>query len=134
MTYYSDNYATIELDEAIPCIKTTFSGIPRHSDHYRAVQRKRIELIRTQKNKPIQLLTDSRKGGLIIPSDIEFFKQRVLPALAKEGVRYFAVVKPEGLIAKMVFEEMVINPPDGMITAAFSSEEEAKAWLKSRQN
>lgn len=43
--YYKDDYATIELDDSIPCVKLKLDGLPRYSEHYQLVQKKRLELI-----------------------------------------------------------------------------------------
>ena len=46
--FYKDEYATLELDDSIPCVKLILDGIPRHSEHYQFVQQKRLELIRQE--------------------------------------------------------------------------------------
>ena len=43
--FYKDEYATLELDDSIPCIKTDIGGNSRYSEHYQFVQQKRLELI-----------------------------------------------------------------------------------------
>src|SRR5687767_8507983 len=63
--FFKDDYATIELDDSIPCIRLTLDGVPRYSEHYHYVQAKRIELMRLEiKNYPkLHMLTDSRTAG-----------------------------------------------------------------------
>lgn len=48
--FFEDDYATIELDDAVPCVKTTLRGVPRSSEHYQEVQKKRLELMRREIN------------------------------------------------------------------------------------
>jgi len=46
--FFKDEYATVELDDTIPCVKLTLNGIPRYSEHYQFVQTKRLQLMHEQ--------------------------------------------------------------------------------------
>ncbi|MFZ5972373.1 MAG: hypothetical protein ACOYXA_12345 [Bacteroidota bacterium] len=133
MKYYSDNYATIEWDAAAQCIKTTLAGIPRHSHHFRLIQRKRLEFISLLRDRfqDLYILTDSRKAGPLIPEDISFFRNKVVPRLAQLGVRKMAVIEPEGFFSRLVVREMM-EGAEKVKLALFHSEEEAKNWLLHR--
>ncbi|HZB13074.1 MAG TPA: hypothetical protein VE467_08605, partial [Chryseolinea sp.] len=81
--FFKDEYATLELDDSIPCIKLTLEGLPRYSEHYQFVQQKRIELIKQEiRNYPkLHMLTDSRMAGPVLDEDINYFKQHVMPEM-----------------------------------------------------
>lgn len=131
MKYYSDTYATIEWEADAKLVKTTLIGIPRHSHHFRLIQRKRIEFISLLKDRTpsLSILTDSRKAGPLIPDDINFFRTKVVPRLASLGVRKVAVLEPESIFSKMVIRDMMeVNGT--LEVALFCSEAEAKAWLQ----
>jgi hypothetical protein len=130
MKYYSDSYATIEWSQELRCVKTTLTGIPRHSHHFRQIQRKRIEFISLLKDRftDFHILTDSRKAGPLIPEDVNFFKTKIIPRLASLGVTRVAVVEPESIFSKMVVRDM-IDGATKVRLALFSTEEMAKDWL-----
>src|SRR5688572_30225523 len=79
--FYQDEYATIELDDTVPCITLTLDGVPRYSEHYIHVQQKRMELMHEQvRNYPkLHMLTDSRTAGPVLDEDVHHFKTHVLP-------------------------------------------------------
>src|SRR5688572_28417967 len=94
--FYTDDYATIELDDSIPCIRLTLTGIPRYSEHYHFVQAKRLELINREiKNFPkLHMLTDSSNAGPVLDEDVAHFKTFILPAMERAGIRCLAIVLP----------------------------------------
>jgi len=131
--HFMDEYATIELDESIPCIKLKLEGTPRSSDHYRLVQDKRMELMRQEakRHKLLHMLTDSRKAGPVLDEDVEYFRTHVLPEMEQSGVRYLAIVRPKSIFTRMTVQEMTENA--GLLTVrGFDSVREAREWLKSK--
>src|SRR5687767_10315564 len=83
--FFKDDFATVELDDSIPCIRLELNGVPRSSEHYHLVQSKRLELMRREiKNYPkLHMLTDSRNAGPVLDEDVEHFKKNVLPEMDK---------------------------------------------------
>lgn len=131
--HYMDEYATIELDESIPCIKLKLEGIPKSSEHYQLVQRKRLELMHqeTKRHKLLHMLTDSRKAGPVLDEDVEHFRSFVLPEMEQAGVRYLAIVRPKSIFTRMTITEMTQNAR--LVTVRmFDSVREAREWLKSK--
>src|SRR5688572_7989189 len=106
--FYKDEYATLELDDSIPCIKLTLTGIPRYSEHYQYVQQKRLELIRQEvPNYPkLHMLTDSRSAGPVLEEDIAYFRINVMPVMEKLGIRNLAVVMPSSKFTRLAIKEM----------------------------
>jgi hypothetical protein len=129
--FYKDEYATLELDDAIPCVKLTLNGIPRYSEHYQFVQQKRIELIRQEiKNYPkLHMLTDSRTAGPVLDEDVQFFKTEVMPAMEKLGIRCLAVVMPNSKFTLLSIKEME-EGAEMMKVRNFDSIREARSWLR----
>ena len=129
--YFKDEYATLELDDSIPCIKLTLEGIPRYSEHYQFVQQKRLELIRQEiRNYPkLHMLTDSRTAGPVLDEDINYFKTQVMPEMEKIGIRYLAVVMPSSKFTRLSIKEME-EGASVMKVRNFESIREARSWLR----
>jgi hypothetical protein len=131
--FYEDNYAKIEFDQSIPCIKLTLDGVPRYSEHYQMVQRKRVELLKRESKKfgRINLLTDSSTAGLVLDEDVNFFKHEILPEIEKAGVRFLAIVMPESKFTQLTIREMTERTE--LITVKyFDSMREARVWLRDK--
>lgn len=129
--FYQDEYATIELDDSIPCVKLTLSGVPRYSEHYELVQARRLELMRQEiRNYPkLHMLTDSRTAGPVLDEDVNYFKQNVLPEMEKAGIRYLAIVMPKGKFTQLTIRDMTETAQ--LITVKyFESMRDARHWLK----
>lgn len=131
--YYQDEYATIELDESVPCVKVKLDGMPRFSEHYHLVQSKRLELMHQglRRHKMLHMLTDSRTAGPVLEEDVTYFREKVMPEMEDAGVRYLAIVMPSSLFTRMTIQEMTQNPRL-MNIRYFESIREAREWLKSK--
>ncbi|MBL0742167.1 hypothetical protein [Chryseolinea lacunae] len=129
--YYKDEYATIELDDSIPCIKLTLNGVPRYSEHYHLVQTKRLELMHQEiRNYPkLHMLTDSRTAGPVLDEDVAHFKAHVMPAMEKAGVRYLAIVMPSSKFTQLTIRDMT-DETEVMTVQYFESIREARHWLR----
>lgn len=131
--YYQDEYATLELDESVPCVKLKLEGMPRFSEHYQLVQAKRLELMREgmKRHKLLHMLTDSRGAGPVLEEDVQFFRERVMPEMEKAGVRYLAIVMPSNVFTRMTIQDMTVNT--NLINVRyFDSIREAREWLRSK--
>lgn len=129
--FFKDEYATIELDDSIPCVKLTLNGVPRYSEHYNFVQSKRIELVNREIGNyhRLHLLTDSRTAGPVLDEDVEHFKTHVLPAMEQAGVRYLAIVMPSSKFTQLTIKEMTQHA-QVMTIRYFESMREARLWLR----
>lgn len=129
--FYQDEYATLELDDSVPCIKQTLNGIPRYSEHYQFVQQKRLELIKQEiGNYPkLHMLTDSRTAGPVLDEDVTYFTTHIMPEMERLGIRYLAVVMPSSLFTRLSIVEME-RAKQLMEVRNFESMREARAWLK----
>jgi hypothetical protein len=131
--YYQDEYATLELDESVPCVKLKLEGMPRFSEHYHFVQTKRLELMKEgmKRHKLLHMLTDSRAAGPVLEEDVNYFRERVMPEMEKAGVRYLAIVMPSSVFTRMTIQDMTSNA--NLITVRlFESIREAREWLRSK--
>ncbi len=131
--FYKDEYATIELDESIPCVRLKLDGLPRYSEHYQFVQTKRLELMNqeSKRHKLLHMLTDSRTAGPVLGEDVDYFKTHVMPEMQKAGIRFLAIVMPASLFTRMTIQEMTEN--SGLVTVKyFDSMREAREWLQSK--
>ncbi len=128
--FYKDDYATIELDDSIPCVRLTLNGLPRYSEHYNFVQTKRLELIRAEiKNFPkLHMLTDSRTAGPVLDEDVAYFKNKVMPEMENAGIRYLAIVLPSNKFTQLTIKEMT-EGARLMKVRYFDSIRDARSWL-----
>jgi hypothetical protein len=133
--FYKDEYATLELDDSIPCVKLTLEGIPRYSEHYQYVQQKRLQLIQQEiGNYPkLHMLTDSRTAGPVLDEDIDYFKTNVRPEMEKLGIRYLAVVMPKSKFTRLSIKDME-EGVELMRVRNFESLREARSWLRRMTN
>jgi hypothetical protein len=133
--FFKDEYATIELDDSIPGIRLTLSGIPRYSEHYQYVQAKRLELMQREiKNYPkLHMLTDSRTAGPVLDEDVEHFKKHVLPEMEAAGIRCLAIVMPSNKFTQLSIKEMT-EQTRVMKVQYFNSMREARLWLRKMTN
>ncbi len=129
--FFKDEYATIELDDSIPCIRLTLNGIPRFSEHYHNVQAKRLELMHAEiGNYPaLYMLTDSRCAGPVLDEDVNYFKKSVLPEMERAGVRYLAIVLPSNKFTQLTIKEMT-QEVKVIAVKYFDLIEEAESWLR----
>lgn len=129
--FYKDEYATLEMDDSIPCVILTLDGLPRYSEHYQFVQQKRLELIQQEiRNYPkLHMLTDSRTAGPVLDEDVVHFRNLVLPEMEKAGIRYLAIVMPSNKFAQLTIKEMT-EGSRVMNVRYFSSMREARHWLR----
>lgn len=131
--FYQDEYATLELDESVPCVKMKLEGIPRFSEHYQQVQAKRLELMREglKRHKLLHMLTDSRLAGPVIEDDVKYFKEHVMTAMENAGVRFLAIVMPSNFFTRITIEDM--TKESGLIAVRyFETIREAREWLRSK--
>jgi hypothetical protein len=131
--YYQDEYATIELDESVPCVKVKLDGIPRFSEHYQLVQSKRLDCMREglKRHRLLHMLTDSRTAGPVLEEDVTYFRTKVMPEMEKGGVRFLAIVMPANVFTRMTIQDMTSNT--NLITVRyFDSIREAREWLRSK--
>lgn len=129
--FYQDEYATIELDDSIPCVRITLDGVPRYSEHYQYVQGKRLELMQNEiRNYPkLHMLTDSRTAGPVLDEDVQYFKKQVMPEMEKAGIRYLAIVMPKNRFTMLTIQEMT-EEVRVMTVRYFESMREARHWLR----
>lgn len=134
-TFFKDEYAVIELDDSIPCIRLTLTGVPRHSDHYRQIQSTRLDLMRREvKNYPkLHMLTDSRTAGPVLDEDVAHFRLHVLPEMQRAGIRCLAIVMPVSKFTQLTIREMTENT-GGIQVKYFESMREARLWLRKMTN
>lgn len=133
--FYKDEYATVELDDSIPCIRLTLTGVPRFSEHYQLIQSKRMELMRQEvKNYPkLHMLTDSRAAGPVLDEDVAYFKGSVLPEIEKAGIRFLAIVMPSSKFTQLTIREMT-ETTRVLTVKGFESMREARLWLRKMTN
>lgn len=131
--FYEDQYALVSFVESIPCIKVKLSGVPHSSEHYQYVHTKLLELIEAERDNycRLHLLTDSSKAGIVLDEDMDYYRTSVIPAIEKAGIRYHAVVLPEGLLARMAINDSPLSTRK-LKVEFFNTVSGACKWLRNR--
>jgi hypothetical protein len=75
------------------------------------------------------MLTDSTTAGPVLDEDITYFKDEVMPAMEKAGVRYLAIVVPTNKFTQLTIREMT-QDAEVMKVRYFDSLRDAKQWLR----
>jgi hypothetical protein len=109
--FYEDEYALVSFVESIPCIKVRLQGTPHSSEHYQHVHNKVVEFVFSEIENycRLHLLTDCSKAGLVLEEDLEYYREQVIPAIERAGVRYHAVVLPESLFARLFIHQISLS-------------------------
>lgn len=130
---YEDQYAMVSFVESVPCIKVKISGVPHSSEHYQFVHAKLVEVIKAEVENycRLHLLTDSSKAGMVLDEDFDYYRMNVIPALEKAGIRYHAIVMPEGLIARLTLSQNGLSTKK-LKVEYFNTISGACKWLKHR--
>ena len=78
-------------------------------------------------------LSDDRKNPVLRTDDMEWAKQNWFPQTLQAGWKYWAIVQPEGAIAKINMDKMVeIYAQAGIIAQYFTDPAEALKWIESQ--
>lgn len=78
-------------------------------------------------------LSDDRNNPILSPTDLKWGQTIWFPATLAAGWKYWAIVQPKAILAKMTMEEEVKRYAEFGITARlFSDAEEAMIWLESQ--
>jgi hypothetical protein len=131
--FYHDNYANVSLVDAVPCIKVKISGVAQSSDHYQQVHEQIIESVQSGKRDyfRLHLMTDNSKAGLMLEEDMEYYKNIVVPALEKSGIRYHAVVLPENHFLRIIHNQ-IFTSTHRLKVEFFNTLVGASKWLRNQ--
>lgn len=76
-------------------------------------------------------LSDDRKNPILRKEDMDWGQVNWFPQTLKAGWKYWAIVTPEGAIAKINMEKLVVEyGKAGVVAKYFTNPEDALAWLK----
>ncbi len=131
--HYKDDYSTIDLDHIVPCIIHTSKGMAHHSEHYKQVHEKLLEVLNEQQTSynRLHILVDNREAGPISSTDIDYYRTSVIPLLRSCGVQHVAFVLPQKMMSNIILRELFKNIEDQNLTVKeFENRKEARRWLK----
>jgi hypothetical protein len=87
-----------------------------------------VELV--EKYNPENLIADTRKFNYTVSVELqEWNEKKVFPRLANAGVKKFAVIESEELVAQLSLEQTMDVAGDVMQHQFFTSQDEARAWM-----
>jgi hypothetical protein len=100
-------------------------------DKFRSFLMKGTETMR--KNKANKWLSDDRKNPVLKSEDLAWGQTTWFPETLFVGWKYWAIVKPEFVLAQMSMEDLVKTYSQaGIIAQFFSNPDEAMKWLESQ--
>ncbi|NLF52657.1 MAG: hypothetical protein GX577_16135 [Leptolinea sp.] len=102
-----------------------------YGDVYRAFLLKGTETLK--KYGAIKWLSDDRKNPVVSAIDIEWGQKNWLPVTLQAGWKYWAIVQPEGILAKVTMENLMKDfAKFGLTAKYFTDPEVAMKWLESQ--
>jgi hypothetical protein len=132
--YYEDDYSTLAISQMMPCLFQKFKGTAHSSEHYKKIQDMSITLVseKLQHYKKLNMLVDSSEASSITLEDVEYYRNKVIPALYNKGIRFIAYIPPSKKISRIIFGEVFNDlQMDKLVVQQFNSTMEAKKWLRS---
>jgi hypothetical protein len=102
-----------------------------YGDVFRAFMMKGTETLKEHGAK--KWLSDDRKHPIFKTEDMEWGTSTWFPATLAAGWKYWAIVQPEGIVAKLELENLVKEyAKAGLMAKIFVNPEEAMKWLESQ--
>jgi hypothetical protein len=85
------------------------------------------------KNRATKWLSDDRKNPVLKTEDMDWAQATWFPQTLEAGWKYWAIVQPEGAIAKINMKKSVdIYAKAGITAKFFDNPEDALKWLESQ--
>ncbi len=122
----------ISLDESVPCLEWIGKRAVQ-SQAFRESEEKSLEFYQQHKAVHLKLewFVDARKVRSLLPADIEWVANEILPKFEAVGLTKEAFVVPETALGRFTVKDYSEKSKSGKVTIRmFATEEEAKAWLK----
>jgi hypothetical protein len=130
---YNDGYSKIGFDEVVPCVVQVLTGTARNNEHYQQATDMSVAVLKQKAEEfsKMHLLLDGSQAGPITSSDIDYFRNSVLPDMYNRGVRYVAFIPPEKKLSGIILAEMFRNINFKNLTIKqFTDFTSARKWLK----
>lgn len=129
VTIIENEYATLLYHEDTKVVHHTFHQPLKGTNHFREVLNKGAEVLEHYGAK--KWLSDDRKNEALSPEDGEFGTKDWLPRVAKLGWKYWAMVVPESIAARLDMKYYIdYTYSHGIRVMVFTNPEEAMDWLK----
>lgn len=126
MNVYKSSTASITYNEDHNCITQTIDNF-LHTEELKKFQ---TFLINYCKNKKAsKIIADTTNLKVVKVSDINWMSSRVLPALSKCGVKYFAIVLPKDPFGEMAVRLLVESSSD-ITMEIFGDLSSAQQWIR----
>jgi hypothetical protein len=127
MTILDNEYATLVYHPESKIVHHVFHK-PISGEEFRKVLDGGIALL--QKHEARKWLSDDRNNSALSDEDTEWSKSDWFPRAQAAGWKFWALVVPPDLMARMNLKEFVDTYFDaGLRTMVFTDPEEAKEWL-----
>ena len=102
-----------------------------YGDVFRSFLLKGTETMK--KNGAIKWLSDDRKNPVMRAEDMDWGAKTWFPTTLEGGWKYWAIVQPEGILAKITMENLMKEyAKAGVVTKFFTDPDEALKWLESQ--
>jgi hypothetical protein len=128
VTVINNEYATLVYQPEQKIVHHTFHK-PMTSTDFRQVLNTGAELF--AKHQACKWLSDDRGNGALSPEDSEWAMQDWFPRVLKSGWKFWALVVPEDIMARMNLTQFVNSYYDqGLRIMVFTDPKEATEWLE----
>lgn len=132
MKLFENESVIVSIDESIPCLEW-IGKRALNSQAFRESEKQSLAFY--QKYKPkyptLEWFVDARKIRSLLPEDVEWVAQEILPQFAVAGLTKEVFVIPESAIGRFVVKDYTdLATGKTVEIQAFASVEDAKNWLK----
>jgi uncharacterized protein with PhoU and TrkA domain len=128
ITIIQNEYATLVYHSDIKVVHHTFHK-PIAGQAFRDVLSTGIKVM--AEHKASKWLSDDRENAVLPDDDVTWSKEVWFPHALKAGWKYWALVVPQDLLARMNMKQFVDSYIDqGLRVMVFSQPESAMEWLR----
>ncbi|CAM4405724.1 hypothetical protein FHS16_001783 [Paenibacillus endophyticus] len=127
MILFDSKHGEVAWDEELKAVIIEWKGFA-YGEEFQLIMLKGIEWIKKMKSN--RLLMDARKGSAIKPDDQEWIARHFVQRAYGNGLRHFAMVLPQSMIAKLSLDRAVNQLgvlPYQLVN--FSDMKEARHWV-----
>ena len=132
MKLFENESVIISIDESIPCLEWIAKG-PLNSQTFRESEVKSLAFYQEYKPKypALEWFVDTRKIRSLLPDDVEWVAQDILPQFFAAGLTKEAFMIPETALGRLVVRDYTdLATGKRVEIQTFVSVEDAKNWLK----
>lgn len=131
MVLFDNEYVTLSLDEAVPCLEWIGKQF-MPGEEFRASEKRSLEFFLAYKGRypRLEYFVDARNIGPISPQDTKWIIDELMPRFIASHLKKEAFVVPSSAVGKMVVKNYENQVNEMVEIKVFDAVEAAKDWLR----